>query len=261
MRFRKYQGIGNDFVMIEDADGRLGRPGSLDPSFVARLCDRHTGIGADGVIRSMREADGALRMDYYNADGGPAEMCGNGIRCLAVLEHKAGRLDPGSHPVVTGAGVLTVDLHHDGIHVSVDMGEPELDASPKVVGGQEGLRVSMGNPHFVIFVDEPTDELVLGIGPRLEVNEAFPNRTNVEFVTVLSEDEIHMRVWERGSGETLACGTGACAAAVASAALGRTKREITAHLPGGSLGIRWTEDGHVWMTGPAEEVFTGEIDA
>lgn len=287
MRFRKYHGIGNDFVLLEDVAAAMGPAGSLPRDLVAALCDRHTGIGADGVIRIIgadadpetASADAALRMDYYNADGGPAEMCGNGIRCLAVLAHRIGCIEPGPHRVLTGAGVLTVVLDPDGRTVSVDMGEPRLDRADVPMAGDgpalrvgvetrdgtvEGTGVSMGNPHFVVFTADlgraADDELVRGLGPAIECHPAFPKRTNVEFVDVLSEEEISMRVWERGVGETLACGTGACAAAVASAALGRTKRRVAVRLPGGTLDVLWGEDGRVWMTGGAEEVFEGVVD-
>lgn len=270
MRFRKYHGLGNDFVVLEDLERRWGDAGSLQPELVAALCDRHTGIGADGVIRIIgaaadaetERAGAVLRMDYYNADGGPAEMCGNGIRCLVVDAERNGWIVPGSHVILTGAGPLTVELHDDRRNVTVDMGVPALELHVSVDssrGPVEGTSVSMGNPHFVIFAQSLDDDLVGGLGAELEVHPAFPDRTNVEFVNVVTPDEIAMRVWERGIGETQACGSGACAAAVASAALGRTKRAVDVRLPGGTLKLHWREDDHVWMAGPAEEVFTGEI--
>jgi diaminopimelate epimerase len=219
-------------------------------------------------------------MDYYNADGGPAEMCGNGIRCLAVLAQKAGVIGSGEHTVLTGAGPVTVRL--DGSRrVAVDMGVPALERPSVPMSGEgsslrvgieledgavlEGTGVGMGNPHLVLFLDDIgrtlDDALVHGLGPRLEHHAAFPNRTNVEFVDVVSRDEVRMRVWERGVGETQACGSGACAVAVAAAALGRTGRVVHVHLPGGVLHVDWRADDHVWMTGPAEEVFSGDIDS
>lgn len=283
MRFRKYHGIGNDFVMLTDLHGRLGPPGSLPKGLVAALCDRHTGVGGDGVIRILaddeaRAAGAVLRMDYYNADGGAAEMCGNGIRCLAVLAHRLGVIEPGEHTVLTGAGPLTVRLQDDGL-VTVDMGVPGLTCPEVPMAGEgsslrvgvelepgrvlEGTGVSMGNPHFVLFEADTGlglgDDAVHGIGPRLETHPAFPERTNVEFVEVLSPRELRMRVWERGVGETMACGTGACAVAVAAAALERAERSVTVRLPGGDLEVEWAADDRVWMTGPAEEVFEGEL--
>jgi diaminopimelate epimerase len=180
-------------------------------------------------------------------------MCGNGIRCVVVMQHALGRIDPGTHSVLTPAGAKTVILHDDR-RVTVDMGTPDVGGL-ETVDGVAGVRVEIGNPHFVLF-DTPLDE-VLTTGPRLEVHPAFPNKTNVEFVDVLGPDEVRMRVWERGVGETLACGSGACAVAAAAASLGKTKRAFAVHLPGGTLEIDWRPDGHVWMTGPAEEAFEG----
>ena len=267
MRFHKYHGAGNDFVMLLDPDGRLGLPSSLPPALVAALCDRHTGIGADGVIRIMADADAlaagaALRMDYYNADGSTAEMCGNGIRCLAVLARSQGLIGDGEHTILTLAGPTPIRFEGDG-RVTVDMGRPrDLQEAVSVDLGDasiEGTTVSMGNPHLVVF-DRPLDE-VPTLGPRLEVHPDFPSKTNVEFAEVLGLRELRMRVWERGIGETQACGSGACAVAVVAAALGRTEPTVTIHLPGGDLEIARDDDGRVWMTGPAEEAFEGTIDA
>lgn len=286
MRFRKYHGIGNDFVLVADLEGALGPPGALPADLVAALCDRHTGVGADGVIRILgpaepdtKAAGAALRMDYYNADGGEAEMCGNGIRCLAILARSEGWLTDGAHPILTGAGVRTIRCE-GGDLVAVDMGRPSLQRADVPMAGEgsalravvaladgtnvEGTGVSMGNPHFVLFADDldgpVDDELIGSLGPALETHSAFPKRTNVEFVEVASPTEIRTRVWERGVGETRACGTGACAVAVAAAALERTGRRVEVHLPGGALEVVWGDDDVVWMTGPAEEVFAGEID-
>jgi diaminopimelate epimerase len=200
-------------------------------------------------------------------------MCGNGIRCTVVLAHRTGRVQTGAVGVMTRAGLRTVHLHDDGATSTVDMGEPVVEAvgvpqgsSLRItVDGLTGTGVSMGNPHLVLFLDDnPSlaldDETVLLLGPKLERHEAFPQKTNVEFVEVLDETAVNMRVWERGVGETMACGSGACAVAVAAAALGRTKREVDVHLPGGTLTISWGEDGHVRMTGPAAESFAGELD-
>ncbi|MEX0875541.1 MAG: diaminopimelate epimerase [Actinomycetota bacterium] len=280
MRLRKYHGAGNDFVMLADLEARMGPPGSLAPDLVSALCDRHTGIGADGVIRILAEpGDAERRMDYYNADGSPAEMCGNGIRCLVLHEQRAGRLDDSDHIVMTVAGPVIVRGQGAG-RFTVDMGTPVLrrEDIPMTGSGSSlrvevaldgdslrGSAVSMGNPHLVLFTDEIgralDDDLVLGLGPRLEVHPDFPARTNVEFVEVVNATTLRLRVWERGIGETLACGSGICAAMAAAASLQRTGPHIRVEVPGGSLEVEWEPGGHIWLTGPAEEVFEGEIDS
>jgi diaminopimelate epimerase len=240
----------------------MGAPGALPSVLVAALCDRHTGIGADGVIRVLAGEDGAdFRMDYYNADGSEAEMCGNGIRCLVHLERRAGRLGEGDHFIATKTRVVTVRTT-GARRYTVDMGEPVLRPQMVSVDGEtySGTNVSMGNPHFVLFVPELSDDLVLGLGSRLEVHPDFPNKTNVEFAVVENATKLRLRVWERGIGETLACGSGTCAAVVASATLERTGPHVLVTVPGGELEVEWDQPGHVWLTGPAEEVFTGEID-
>ena len=263
MRFQKFHGAGNDFVMVEDLDARMGVPGALPAPLVAALCDRHTGVGADGVIRVLPgEAGTDFRMDYYNADGGEAEMCGNGIRCLVDLERRAGRIGDGDHSITTKTRVVTVKT--TGAHrYTVDMGEPSMRPQKVVLDGEEfaGTNVSMGNPHFVLFVRDLSDDLVLGLGSRLEVHPDFPNRTNVEFAVVSSATKLRLRVWERGVGETLACGSGTCATVVASATLERTGPHVLVEVPGGELEVEWDAPGSVWLTGPAEEVFGGQIDA
>ena len=255
-----------------------------DPASVAiAVSDRHKGIGADGLIL-IRPSDVAdARMQMFNADGSEAEMCGNGIRCVAkfVFDHDICRKD--TLAIETGAGTLSIDLVADGDRVEqvrVDMGKPILipesvpttlrspddDQSPVVelpleVDGQTfGVTcVSMGNPHCVIFVEKATDELVLGVGPKIEADPRFPARVNVEFVEIVSPTEVRQRTWERGSGETMACGTGASAVCVAGVLAGKTQREITNHLLGGTLTLNWDEaSGHVFKTGPAVEVFSGE---
>jgi diaminopimelate epimerase len=283
MRFRKYHGAGNDFVMLEDLDGRLGPPGTLPAELVRAMCDRHKGIGADGVIRIIAaegdaptaSAGAEFRMDYYNADGDSAQMCGNGIRCLIELEQRAGRAGSGDRKVLTDAGVVTVRTVGTG-RITANMGRPSFTKQEVPMAGRgpslrsvvtldgrpiEGAGVSMGNPHFVVFVDELSDELMNDLGPSLERHPDFPERTNVEFVVVQGPTDIRMRVWERGIGETQACGSGACAAAVAAAALERTGPHVRVHLPGGELEVEWDPPGDVWLTGPAEEVFSGTIDA
>jgi len=219
----------------------------------------------------------------FNVNGSEAEMCGNAIRCVGKYVYDRGICQQETLKIETGAGILTLDL--DVVNgkvdrVRVDMGEPILKAAdipttlpgnPLIEGnpvvdvdlsvGDRQLRVacvSMGNPHCVTFVDELTDEWVLGVGPKIESNEHFPNRVNAEFVEIISPAEVRMRVWERGCGETLACGTGACAACVAGVLAGRTARKILAHLPGGDLELHWSDNNHVYMTGPAVEVFSGE---
>lgn len=286
MHFRKYHGTGNDFLMIEDLDGSLGPPESLPPALVRAICDRHTGIGADGVVRVISPggdpetatAGAAFRMDYYNADGDPAGMCGNGIRCLAALERRAGRFPDGEHLVHTGARVVSVVALSD-TSFRVDMGTPKLERDQIPVTGRgsslrvtvdldgealTGTGVNIGNPHFVLFTSDlgrPLDDALVGdLGSRLERHPDFPERTNVEFVEVVGPTRIRARVWERGVGETQASGSGGSAAAVASAALERTGPHLLVAFPGGELEIDWTEGGTVFVTGPAEEVFAGEID-
>jgi diaminopimelate epimerase len=259
MRFSKYHGAGNDFVMIADVDGALGPAGTLPSDLVAALCDRHTGIGADGVIRVV-----GRYMDYYNADGSVAEMCGNGIRCLVLHEQHAGRIPVGAEVAIsTLAGDVVVKPAGAG-RFTVDMGRP-VYSEAKTVDGLAGTAVSMGNPHFVLFVDEIgrglDDATVLTLGPELELHPDFPLKTNVEFVKITGATSIEMRVWERGCGETLACGSGICAAVVASSMRERTGPHVAVTMPGGELEVEINEGGHVWLTGPAEEVFDGEVDA
>lgn len=275
MRFVKSHGAGNDFVMVADLDDAL-RPTA---AFVAAVCDRHTGVGADGFIRVARGRDAEFFMDYYNADGRVAEMCGNGIRCLAKYVGDRGLTTGDTLRVDTRAGVKSLVLSRgaDGVvrRVRVDMGVPVLDrARIPVAGSGDPLRerivararefdascVSMGNPHCVVWVDEiPSDVDVFG--PAIETDERFPAKTNVEFTKILNDREVRVRVWERGVGETLACGTGACATAVAANLRGFTGRDVAVHLPGGTLDIEWAADGTVYMTGPAEEVYEGELGA
>jgi diaminopimelate epimerase len=285
MRFRKYHGAGNDFVMLADLEGRLGPRGSLPSDLVSALCDRHLGVGADGVIRIVdattpqRSGGGTYYMDYYNADGTTAEMCGNGIRCLVQHEIDAGRLADGTDVVVETLGrpVLVRDAGRG--RFTVDMGAPILERSeiPMTGAGSslridveqdgetlKGSAVSMGNPHLILFTDEIgralDDDTVLGLGRRLEHHPDFPARTNVEFAEIVNATTIRMRVWERGVGETLACGSGICAVAVAAASLERTGPHVVVRVPGGELEVEWEPGGHVWLTGPAEGVFEGEID-
>ncbi|MBN2021417.1 MAG: diaminopimelate epimerase [Pirellulales bacterium] len=275
MRFTKMQGAGNDYVYVNAFEERL----SDDlPELARRISDRHFGVGADGLIL-IRPSDVAdARMQMFNADGSEAEMCGNGVRCVAKYVHDHGLARKDRLAIETGAGVLALDVELvDGRvdRVRVDMGEPILDAAripttlpgnpvvdaPLAIGGRElaVTCVSMGNPHCVTFVEALSDDWVLGLGPKVEADAHFPRRTNAEFVEVVSPTEVNVRVWERGSGETLACGTGACAACVAGVLAGRTGRSIVAHLPGGDLELLWSQtDNRVRMTGPAVEVFSGQ---
>ena len=275
MRFAKYQGIGNDFIMIADAEDRI----SLMPDQVRRLCDRRFGIGADGVIRVAPGRDGAdFFMDYANSDGSPGEMCGNGIRCLALFVRDEGLSEAAGLKVATRAGVKILNV--DGPRVTVDMGPPIFhpDAIPVRWEGDDALHakvdldsevleatcLSMGNPHAVIFVDEPDSVAVPEIGRAIEHHSMFPNLTNVEFAKVEAPELVRMRVWERGSGETLACGTGAAAVAVASQLVGGASQRLTVVLPGGELEIEWTgsldDERSVLMTGPALKTFEGDVD-
>ncbi len=283
MQFTKMHGIGNDFVMVNC----LGQDGDTQHEAArqqaAYLCDRKFGVGGDGVIAVLPGGTAQFAMRFYNPDGSEAEMCGNGIRCFAKYLWDRG-LTRGENfvPVETGAGLLHLQIQvgPDGKadSVRVDMGEPVLEPAlvPTTLG--EGAKsavnvpidigdqtvhvttVSMGNPHAVIFVDSVKEYPIEIVGPKVEVHPAFPRRINTEFIEVLSGHEINFRVWERGAAETLACGTGACAAAVACFLNGKTGRRVLVHLPGGDLDIEWSEgDNHVYMTGAATEVFEGEI--
>ncbi len=283
MHFTKMHGIGNDFVMVDC----LGADG---PALLAEaqqravfLCDRKFGVGGDGVIALLPGRTSAFEMQMFNPDGSEAEMCGNGIRCFAKYLFGRG-LTQGSSKisVETGAGLLHLQITAgpDGKAeaVRVDMGEPVLKPSQVPTVLSEGdapiinapldlgeltlgvTTVSMGNPHAVTFVGDVQSYPVESIGLQVEHHPAFPRRTNTEFIQVVSDHEIIFRVWERGAGATLACGTGACAAVVACVLNGKTGRNVLVHLPGGDLDIEWSEsDNHVYMTGPATEVFRGEI--
>ena len=274
MRFTKMQGAGNDYVYVDCfAEPMPQRPDEL----ARKVADRHFGIGGDGLILICPSQQADARMRMFNADGSESEMCGNGIRCVAKYVYDHGLCRKETLRIETGRGVLTLNLElaDDRVdRVRVDMGEPILQPdripttlsgnpvveAPIEVGGRQFrvTCVSMGNPHCITFVDKLTDDWVLSIGPKVETDRHFPKRVNAEFVEVLAPTEIRMRVWERGSGETLACGTGACAVCVAGALSGRTQRKILAHLPGGDLELHWAEDGHVDLTGPAVEVFQGQ---
>ncbi len=272
--FTKMHGAGNDYIYINCMESV---PDNL-PELAIKMSDRHFGVGADGIILILPSEKADFRMRMFNADGSEGKMCGNGSRCVGKYVYDNHLTDKTLVTLETLGGIKVLDLHlgdDDKVKtVTVDMGEPELMAKhvPAVCAEEKMVEqtlatpshgdfkvtaVSMGNPHGVIFTDKVTDELVFGAGPELERHDAFPDRANIEFARIISPEEIEMRVWERGSGETLACGTGACATAVAAATTNRTGREVTVHLLGGDLHIRWADDNHVYMTGPAETVFTG----
>jgi diaminopimelate epimerase len=277
IEFTKYHGLGNDFILIDNRSSSLP---VVTPEQAIKLCDRHFGIGADGVIFALPGENGTdYTMRIFNSDGSEPEMCGNGIRCLGVfladLEGESRTKD--LYRIYTLAGVMSPQLMADG-QVKVDMGLPKLlageipttlsAADTKVinqsleVGGQtwEVTCVSMGNPHCITFVEDVAAIPLESIGPKFEHNPAFPQRTNTEFIQVVSRDYLKMRVWERGAGITLACGTGACASLVAGVLTGKCDRTATVELPGGPLQIEWSEiDQRVYMTGPAERVFTGKL--
>ena len=276
LQIAKYHGTGNDFVMIEDVADRL----ELTEDLARRLCDRRFGVGADGVIRVAPADDADFFMDHRNSDGSLAQMCGNGIRCLSKLVYDRGLVDRTEIRVGTRSGIKTLQLHvEDGAvaAATVNMGrarfargtlpmagDPEepFVGEPFEVDGRsyKATAVSMGNPHLVLFVEEDPDDVdVPRLGPLVERDERFPERTNVEFVAV-QDDGVKVRVWERGAGETMACGTGACAAVVAANEAGLVPASAPARFPGGLLRIERLADDEVRLTGPAERVFEATVD-
>lgn len=283
MKFTKMQGCGNDYVYINGFTEKV-RP-QEKPELVRRLSDRHFGIGGDGVIFINPAENADFEMEMFNADGTRAEMCGNGIRCVAKFVYDKGLTDAERIRVVSAGQIKYLDLTVEGktetsrgsvSNVRVNMGSPILQAKlvpvltageqavnePIVVQGQEYRMtcVSMGNPHAVVFMKDVEHLQIEQIGPFFENHERFPNRTNTEFVEVLDKRTVFMRVWERGTGETLACGTGCCAVAVACVLNGLTEEKITVKLLGGELQIEWDrKENLVYMTGPASTVFEGEI--
>lgn len=272
MRFTKMHGIGNDFIIIDAIRQYLPDPQSLS----ARLCDRHFGVGGDGLVLALPSARADARMRIFNSDGSEPEMCGNGIRCLGKFLYDEGLCQKIPMTVETGAGVLELGLEvADGAvrGVTVNMGAPRFEPGAIPVAGASNaltidvdgrpLRffcVGMGNPHAVTFDLFPGDDALRDLGPRIERHPLFPRHTNVEFCRLDGAGGAQARVWERGAGPTLACGTGACAVLAAGASQGLLPREAPIRLPGGTLRIRWGEDGCMYMTGPAETVFTGEIE-
>lgn len=255
VNFTKMQGAGNDYIYINAMDTI---PENL-PLLSRQISDRHFGIGSDGLVAIMPSDTADFRMRMFNADGSEAEMCGNASRCIGKYVYERGLTEKCTITLETLAGIkmLLLDVE-DGVvnSVTVDMGEPELN----IVDGLEFpvTAVSMGNPHAVIFCDEITDELVFCQGPKLESDPVFPNKSNIEFARIIDRSHIQMRVWERGTGETLACGTGACATLVAAVVNGLADRTAVVHLLGGDLEIRWDENtNHVYLKGGAEFVADG----
>jgi diaminopimelate epimerase len=291
MQFTKMHGAGNDYIYVDCfAQAIPDRPDEL----ARQISDRHFGVGSDGLILICPSQVADARMRMFNADGSESEMCGNGVRCVAKYVYDHGLCRKERLRIETGRGVLTLDLEIEGgcaRRVRVDMGEPILEPAripveiPRPIAGDRIVDfpadkyipiekpaswmeycgwdprmtcVSMGNPHMVLFCQNVAAVPLESLGPYFERQPIFPNRINVHFVQVQSPREVTMRTWERGSGITLACGTGACAVCVAGVLTGRTERKILAHLPGGNLELHWADDGHVYMIGPAVEVFHGE---
>lgn len=284
MKFTKMQGCGNDYVYVNGFEEKL--PAEKKPEIVRQLSDRHFGIGGDGVIfiNPAREAD--FEMEMFNADGTRAEMCGNGIRCVAKFVYDKGLTDSEHISIVSAGKVKYLDLTVEGkddvsrgavTRVRVNMGSPILQPEqiPVVAEGEQAVDepilvddreyrmtcVSMGNPHAVVFMEDVENLKIEQIGPLFEKHERFPRRTNTEFVEILDRQHVFMRVWERGTGETLACGTGCCATAVACVLNGLTEEKITVRLLGGEILIEWDrEQNLIFMTGPAVTVFEGEVE-
>lgn len=278
VRFVKMHGLGNDFIVLEGVTRPLPE---VDWGRAARaLCRRRFGVGADGLILVLPSDKVDFRMREFNPDGSEAEACGNGLRCFAKFVYEHGLTERTEIEVETLGGIVKPSLKVEGgkvVSVRVDMGPPRLKPSeiPAKVEGEstvdvpievdgETVRatlVSMGNPHCVLFVESVDNAPVHDLGPKLEHHPLFPKRTNVEFVEVVSASELRMRVWERGAGETLACGTGACVSLVAASLKGKAGRRAKVRLLGGDLLVEWSErDGHVYLEGPAEEIFRGEVN-
>lgn len=252
MDFVKMEGLGNDFVVV---DG----PVDMDPAVVRRWCDRRFGIGADGVLEITRLTGTSIRMRYWNADGGEAEMCGNGLRCLAKLAVARGWVEPHDITIATAMGDLPAQVLADGT-VRALVGSPVVSGPPAERAGVATVHpISVGNPHAVVFVADPDATDVENLGPLIESDELFPDQTNVEFVTIEGPDRIRMRIWERGVGETMASGTGATAAAFAAVTYRDVTAPVTVSLRGGRLVVEF-ENGAAWMIGPANVVFNGRVD-
>lgn len=265
MKFTKMHGCGNDYIYVDGSKEHIDKEDK--PEIVRRLSDRHFGIGSDGVIfiNPSKEAD--FEMEMYNADGTGAEMCGNGIRCVAKYVYDKGLTDKKKISIISAGKIKHLCLtvrDKKVVLVKVNMGEPEILAENVPANFEKEYHmtcISMGNPHAVVFMEDVENLEIEKIGPRFENHWFFPNRANVEFVKVLDEETVQMRIWERGTGETLACGTGACAAVVACILKELTGEQVTVKLPGGELEIYWDrKENSVFMTGPASHVFDGEIE-
>lgn len=279
LRFVKMHGAGNDFVLFNLLEQHLPQP----PAEMAKkICDRHFGVGADGILLVLPSDPYDYTMQTFNADGSEAEMCGNGIRCFAKYVFERGMIKKKKIHVETKAGLIIpeviTDPKNDAVvtHVKVNMGTPRLlkGEIPMKGAADENAQyvsisvdgktytvscTSMGNPHCILFVDDVKTAPVTTLGPKIEHHELFPKRTNVEFAQIVNDSHINLRVWERGAGETLACGTGACAAAVISMLKNKVNNNVTVSLPGGDLQISWQNGGDVFMTGPVEKVCDGEL--
>ncbi|MDD4600244.1 Diaminopimelate epimerase [bioreactor metagenome] len=271
--FSKWHGLGNDFVIVNGFTEKI----EDYQSTAIKVCNRHFGIGADGLVLVLPSENADFRMRIFNSDGSEAEMCGNVTRCVARYVYESGLTEKTKMTIETQAGLIRPELiFNNGVlqTVRVDMGEPRLNPedipvtsnsnqpiinTPLVVGNQKFniTCVSMGNPHCIIFVDDINAVNLSETGPLIEKNPIFPRKTNVEFVQILNRETLMMRVWERGAGVTLACGTGACATLVAAALNNRTDKAATLKLDGGDLHIEWGSDNHIYMSGPATEVFQG----
>ena len=279
MKFTKMQGAGNDYVYINGFSEKMSQEDK--PDWVRKVSDRHFGIGSDGAIFINPSDVADFEMEMYNADGTRSEMCGNGMRCVGKFVYDKGLTDKTQFTVVSAGKIKYLDLtveNGKATQIKVNMGEPILEAKqvPVVSDNEEVIDepiyisevdatynmtcVSMGNPHAVVFMDDVDNLAIEKIGPYFENHVRFPNRTNTEFVKVLDRNNVQMRVWERGTGETLACGTGCCATAVACILNGHTEDEVTVHVLGGKIKIFWDRESNlIYMTGPAETVFEGEI--
>ena len=286
LEFTKMQGIGNDYVYIDCTKKELENPEKISQI----VSDRHFGIGSDGLILILNSKIADFKMEIYNADGSQAEMCGNGIRCVAKFVYDKGLTDKTKIKIETLAGIKELELNVENGKVKtvkVDMGEPILEAEKIPVYIDEKMKaegitptsviknlkleaynqnfiftcVSMGNPHAITFIDDVEKFDVKKFGSVFEVAKAFPKKSNIEFVEIIDKENINMRVWERGSGETMACGTGSCASVVACILNNKTSNKVKVHLLGGEIYIEWNkENNHIYMTGPAEIVFEGKID-
>ncbi|WP_349948910.1 diaminopimelate epimerase [Lacrimispora sp. BS-2] len=266
MKFTKMQGIGNDYVYINCFEESVEAPEAL----AKKVSDRHFGIGSDGLILICPSKTADCRMRMFNADGTESQMCGNGIRCVGKYVYDHHLVKKTEFDVETGAGIKHLKVKPENgraVQITVDMGVPKITSQvPETIciegKDYEFIGISMGNPHAIYYMDHIDGLDLETIGPAFENHERFPERTNSEFIQVVNRNYIRMRVWERGSGETWACGTGATASAVASALSGRTSQTVEVELKGGNLTIHWDREGsgHVFMTGPAVEVFEGTFD-